>query len=300
MTDSNTGHKCSIGIFAHNEAANIGSLLRAVCGQTLDNGEITEVIVVSSASTDGTDDIVRDFGAVDSRVRLIAQAKREGKSAAINLFLAEAKGDIQIVISGDVIPEPGALAKIVNAFNDPKVGAAGGRPMPVNDPRTFMGYAVHLLWRLHHRMALISPKLGELIAFRGILDGIPADSAVDEASIEAIIRARGFRLKYVGEAHIRNKGPETLADFIKQRRRIQNGHLWLKARQSYRVASQDGGTLGRIMLDEMRERPCDIPKLLGVMALEFWSRVLGSADYYLWGKNPFKWDIVRSTKNLNR
>jgi len=289
---------CSVGVFAHNEAANIAALLQSLSAQRLANAAITEIIVVSSASTDGTDEIVRAYSIQDPRVRLITQERREGKSAAINLFLASAKEQLLVVISGDVIPAPKTIELLISAFRDPSIGATGGRPMPVNDEQGFMGYAVHLLWRLHHRMAMLSPKLGEMIAFRKVMDSIPSDSAVDEASIEALVRDAGLKLRYIPEALIRNKGPQNLKDFIKQRRRIQNGHLWLMEKQGYEVVSQDKGTLLWILLDEAREYPQNIPKMLAVMALEIWCRALGTWDYRVKGRNPFAWEIARSTKDL--
>lgn len=289
---------CSVGVFAHNEAANIRSLLEALSAQKLKTAAIQEIIVVSSASTDGTDDIVRDYTTIDSRVRLIAQERREGKSSAINLFIAQATEPLLVVISGDVIPAPHTIELLISAFRDPSIGATGGRPVPVNDESGFMGYAVHLLWRLHHRMAMLSPKLGEMIAFRKVMEAIPSDSAVDEASIEALVRDAGLRLRYIPEALIRNKGPLNLKDFVKQRRRIQNGHLWLKEKQGYEVVSQDSGTLLWILFDEALEYPCRIPMMLAVMALEMGCRVLGTWDYKVKGRNPFAWEIARSTKDL--
>lgn len=289
---------CSIGIFCHNEAGNIARLIGAIQTQRLRESTIDEIIVVSSASTDGTDDIVRVEMAKDARIKLISQEKREGKSAAINLFLADASSPILVIISGDVVPYPDTIELLVAAFRDESVGATGGKPVPVNDSSTFMGYAVHLLWRLHHRMALISPKLGEMIAFRKVMDSIPRDSAVDEASIEAIIREHGLGLLYIPKALISNQGPTRMEDFIKQRRRIQNGHLWLKQKQAYIVASQDSGTLLKVVLQEMRDNPLDVPRLIAVLGIEFYSRLLGWADFHLLGKNPFAWEIARSAKKL--
>lgn len=289
---------CSVGVFAHNEAANIGALLDALIRQKLKKAEIRQIIVVSSASTDGTDEIVREYCQRDERIQLITQEKREGKSAAINLFIAAASEDICVVISGDVIPAPRTIERLVSAFADPKTGATGGRPVPVNDPDSLIGYSVHLLWRLHHRMAMLSPKLGEMIAFRKIMDSIPAESAVDEASIEAIIRDAGYKLRYIPEAVIHNKGPLNWKDFIKQRRRIQNGHLWLIQNQGYTVVSQDKGTLLWILIDEAIERPKDICKMMVVMAIEIYSRLLGTWDYRVKKRNPFAWEIAKSTKDL--
>ncbi len=297
-TDSSKNLSCSLGVFAYNEAGNIIALLESLCAQKLHHANIAEILVVSSASTDGTDELVQDFALQHPVVRLIRQAKREGKSSAINLFLKEAVSPILVVISGDVIPANETIEKLVSSFADPRIGATGGRPVPVNPQDTFMGYTVHLLWRLHHRMALISPKLGEMIAFRKLMDSIPADSAVDEASIEAIVRNQGLRLRYIPDAIISNKGPLNLKDHIKQRRRIQNGHLWLKKKQSYKVVSQDGSALSSILLAELMEFPLSAPKVFTVMALELWCRLLGSYDFYIRGRNPFAWDIAASTKNL--
>ncbi|MBW6514788.1 MAG: glycosyltransferase [Candidatus Syntrophosphaera sp.] len=296
--EQNKIQTCSLGVFAYNEAGNIVPLLESLCGQKLRRARIAEIIVVSSASTDGTDELVREFAVGHPEVRLIAQPRREGKSSAINIFLREAASDLLVVISGDVIPARDTIEKLVSAFADPRIGATGGRPVPVNSDSTFIGYAVNLLWRLHHRMALISPKLGEMIAFRKLMDEIPEESAVDEASIEAIVRAAGFKLRYVPDALISNRGPQNLKDFIKQRRRIQNGHLWLQRRQGYKVVSQNGGTLLWILLAELREFPKTAAKILAVMVLELCCRLLGSYDFHVRGKNPFAWDIAHSAKNL--
>ncbi len=295
--------RCSIGVIAYNEEHNILRLLQALCMQQLQKAEIVEIIVVSSACRDRTDEIVRQFIAERSenfspKVILLTQAKREGKASAINLFMKHAVCDILIVESGDTIPAPDAIEKLVLPFVDSKTGATGGRPIPVNKADTLMGYAVQLLWRLHHRMAMISPKLGELIAFRKVMESIPPDTAVDEASIEAIIRYSGLRLKYVPAAIIQNKGPENLRDFIKQRRRVQNGHLWLKHKHQYSVVSQDSGVLFRILLNEIRDNPLQLAKLILVIKLEIICRLLGYYDFYIKKKNPFTWDISQSTKKL--
>jgi len=291
--------RCSIGVFAHNEEANILHLLKSLKSQELLDVEISEIIVVSSASTDRTDDLVRDFALCNPDLRLFTQAKREGKSSAINLFLRNAKEPILVVISGDVIPAEKTIELLVSAFRDEKLGACGGRPVPLNNDKSFIGYCVNLLWRLHHRMALKSPKLGEMIAFRKVMEAIPRDSAVDEASIEAIVRQHGLKLRYIPEARIQNKGPENFRDFIKQRRRIQNGHLWLIKKQNYQVVSQDNGILFGIFKEELRERPFEFLRLIPAVLLEIYCRILGSWDFYIRGKNPFTWEIAPSTKKLH-
>ncbi len=290
---------CSIGVIAYNEAGNIIRLLQALCDQELTKVEIAEIIVVSSANTDGMDALVLEFALTHPQVSLICEKERSGKSSAINIFLKESKSDILIIESGDTIPAPDTIEKLVAPFADSKIGATGGRPTPVNDEKTLMGYSVHLLWRMHHRMAMLHPKLGEMIAFRRVFTSIPKDSAVDEASIEALVRNKRLKLLYVPDAIIYNKGPETFRDFVKQRRRIQNGHLWLMQQHKYKVSSQDSGILFKIFRQEIAERPHQIIKLFLVIAMEFYCRQLGNYDFRVKKKNPFTWDIASSTKNLN-
>src|SRR5437667_4187300 len=187
---------CSVGIMAYNEEANIGRTLRAVLAQQGPSVRLDEVIVVASGCTDRTVPIVADIALQESRVRLCIQEKREGKASAINQFLKEATSEVAILIGADVLPETSALEYLCAPFKNPKIGMVGGCPVPVNDPATFMGHAVHLLWGLHDRLARVHPKLGEVIAFRNVISGIPSDSPVDEISIQAIISRLCYELIY--------------------------------------------------------------------------------------------------------
>ncbi|MCD4819145.1 MAG: glycosyltransferase [Candidatus Cloacimonetes bacterium] len=290
--------KCSIGIIAYNEEKIIGKLLKSLQEQKLEKVIIDEIIVVSSASTDDTDKIVKSFSEDDDRIKLIVESERNGKSSAINNFIKHSQNEILIIESGDTIPAANTVEKMISAFSDENIGMTGGRPIPENRANNFIGYSVNLLWKLHHKMALISPKLGEMIAFRKIFDEIPIESAVDEASIESQITSAGLQKKYIPEAIIHNKGPETIKDFIKQRRRIATGHIWLKDSTGYKVSSMNSSLLLKLMWEEIVTNPSLIFYLLGTLILEQISRILGWIDYKILKKNPFKWDMVQSTKNM--
>jgi len=290
--------ECSIGIIVHNEASNIGKLIQALLDQKLQEVSLKEIIVVSSASTDGTDDIVRKYQDQYQQIKLITETERRGKSAAINKFIKAATTELLVIESGDTIPAAETVEKLISPFLNPEIGMTGGRPVPENDPITLIGYSVNLLWRLHHRMALIRPKLGEMVAFRKLFEKIPEKSAVDEASIEAIIQEKNLQLKYIPQAIVYNKGPENLSDFIKQRRRIAAGHIWLQQVQNYEVSSQKGNILLNLTIAELKSNFRQFPKLLFTMLIEIYSRLLGWYDLKIRKRNPFKWEIAASTKKL--
>ncbi len=287
---------CSIGIMAYNEEANIGRLLQALLGQVTSSIEIKEIIVLASGCTDNTESIVREFSAQHPRIRLLVQARREGKASAVNLFLRHAQSDILVLQSADTLPEPSTIQNLVEPFADPEVGMTGGHPIPVNDPDTFMGFAVHLLWEMHHQIASISPKLGELTAFRRIFYRIPFDSAVDEANIEPLIRGQGYQLRYVAQAIVYNRGAETAGDFIKQRRRIYAGHLRVRNDQGYAVSTMSGGRILTALLRSWRWNWRYFVWTPAVIGLEIWGRVLGWIDYRFKKQDHAIWDIAMTTK----
>jgi biofilm PGA synthesis N-glycosyltransferase PgaC len=291
---------CSIGIMAYNEEANIAHTLRAVLEQHGTSIHIEEIIVVASGCTDRTVAIVTELARQEPRVRLCVQEKREGKASAINLFLKQATSPVIVLIGADVIPEDSAIENLCAPFKDPKIGMVGGRPVPVNDPATFMGHAVHLLWRLHDRVARTHSKLGEVIAFRNVIAGIPANSAVDEISIQALISQLDYQLLYEPTCVVYNKGPVTVRDFLKQRRRIYAGHLQVLAQQNYEASTMKVGPIIRQLI-ACRDSTISTPKqaiwTIAAIALEGYARLQGNYDY-LRKREHHIWQAVSSTKDL--
>ena len=291
---------CSVGIMAYNEEANISHTIHAVLDQQGPDMRIEEIIVVASGCTDRTVPIVTAIALKEPRVRLYIQEKREGKASAINLFLTQVASPVAVLIGADVLPETSALEYLCSPFRDPKIGMAGGRPVPLNDPATFMGHAVHLLWRLHDQLARHQPKLGEVIAFRNIISGIPYDSPVDETSIQALIDQLGYELIYEPACIVYNKGPLTICDFLKQRRRIYAGHLKVRDQQNYTASTMKIGPILRQLI-ACRYFALGTPRrvmwTLGTILLEVVARLQGSYDY-LQKREHHIWQMVDSTKDL--
>ncbi|NOG46161.1 MAG: glycosyltransferase [Calditrichaeota bacterium] len=291
-------YSVSVGVMAYNEEKLVGKCLDGLLNQELKSGHIEEIFVVSSGSTDRTNEIVREYEKKDKRIKLIVQATRMGKAAAINDFLARAKGDITIVESSDTVTEPYTVEEMIKTFSDKEVGMCGVHPVPVNDRKTFVGYSVHRLWELHHAMALDHPKCGEMIAFRNLVPRIPKYTSVDEAAIEGILNKEGFKLAYAENAILHNKGPETVRDFIKQRRRIASGHRHLAASMGHHVFTQSSGNIFGYVLKSQKWNPKHIIFMGLLISVEGYSRFMGMIDFYLRDKNPFVWDISKSTKHM--
>src|SRR5437868_11848178 len=201
----------AVGVMAHNGGRNVGRLLARL--RTVDvPGSGIRIIVVASGCSDDTVAVAEAAARDDPRVRVVVDPERRGKAVAINQFIAAAEGvDLLVMESADTLPEPGTIAALVAHFADPRVGMVGAHPMPEDDDSTFIGYANQLLWRLHHAVASRSPKQGELVAWRNVIQSLPPDSAMDEAYLEQLILQRGYVLAYAPEAIVRNRGAATVA-----------------------------------------------------------------------------------------
>ncbi len=288
---------CSVGIMAYNEAANIRNAIESIFRQQVSVGHIAEVMVVASGCVDNTASIVADMAREDPRVRLILQERREGKASAINLFLGAAQSPILLLVSADVLIKEGTIDALLQHFRDPAVGMVGAHPIPVNDEETFLGHSVHLLWRLHDLVARETPKLGESIAFRNVIPSIPIDTAVDEISIQAIISQLGYQLVYEPRAIVYNRGPTTISDFLKQRRRIHAGHLRWQQQHGYTAATMSVRRISRALL---AAHPFTSARTagwtLGAVGLEAVGRALGTWDYAQ--RRPHHvWQMAATTKS---
>jgi biofilm PGA synthesis N-glycosyltransferase PgaC len=289
--------RASIVVPTHNDGTNIGGLLRRLLGEP----EVGEVLVIASGCDDETVPTVLEVAeAASGRVRLYVEAERSGKAAAVNFGLSETTLPFAVVVSGDVVPAPGAIAHLVAALEEPGVGLAGGRPVPVNDEDTAIGHAVHLMWRLHHHLSLHQPKLGEMIALRSEAVVSLPPTSVDEACFQAMLETAGWRSSYEPRAVVVNQGPCTARDFLKQRRQIHAGHLWLRHRQRYTVPSLRPALLAGeiwkdLTADRKRLRPRRLAWTAATVGMEAGARVLARLDY-LRGRENHVWDMVTSTK----
>ncbi|MDP9315966.1 MAG: glycosyltransferase [Chloroflexota bacterium] len=291
--------RCTVGVLAYNEEHNIRQILHALLNQQMTTSDMVEIVVVASGCTDQTVELAQVVASMFPIVKVVVQRERAGKAAAINLLISIAQGDVIVLAGADTLPDPIALEQLLRPFNDPTVGMVGAHVIPLNDPRRFLGFAVQMLWQVHHRMALRWPKLGELVAFRNVVQALPVQSATDEVALEALITAQNYRLVYVPDAVVYNYGPQTFSDFLLQRRRIYAGHLAIAASHGYVAASMPLKHVATLVRESLVRNHRWMLWLLATMLLEFWARILGYLDFTR-GYEHHIWRPIKSTKELQK
>jgi cellulose synthase/poly-beta-1,6-N-acetylglucosamine synthase-like glycosyltransferase len=118
----------TITIPVYNEARTIAETLRKVLEIDYPP-ERRQILVVSDASADGTDDIVRAFA--DRGVELLRVPLRRGKTAAENAAVPALRGEIIVNTDASIHIPPHALQPLIAAFADSSVGVASGRDVSV-------------------------------------------------------------------------------------------------------------------------------------------------------------------------
>ena len=195
----------SIVIPAYNEARSIGSTLESVLALPYPAGR-RQILVVSDASSDGTDDVVAGYAG--RGVELLRMPTRGGKTAAELAAARAVRGDVIVNIDATIRIEPDALMRLVRVFQDPMIGVASGRDVSVGDlsregnqgESGYVGYEMTVR-ALETAVDGIVGASGCFFAIRRELAGaqLPGHLSRDFAS-PLVAREHGFRSVSVHEA----------------------------------------------------------------------------------------------------
>ena len=194
----------SITVPAHNEEATLAATLERILALDYP-GDRRQVLVISDASTDRTDDIARSFAT--RGVELVRLPHRAGKTAAENAARAHLRGALVVQTDASVRIDRRALKALVAAFSDPAVGVASGRDLSVADAEQDnvgeSGYVSYEMWvrDLETRSGGIVGASGCLYATRRALhmESVPEGLSRDFAA-PLIAREHGFRSVSVTDA----------------------------------------------------------------------------------------------------
>jgi glycosyltransferase involved in cell wall biosynthesis len=165
-----------------------------------------QLLVLSDASNDGTDDIVREFSAVG--VELLRAPLRQGKTAAENAAVAVARGEIIVNVDATITIPAHSLKHLVTVFDDPTVGVASGRDLSIgagerSATKAESGYISYEMWLrdLETRAGSIVGASGCFYGIRRCIRGksLPSGLSWDFAST-LVAKQQGYRSVSVADA----------------------------------------------------------------------------------------------------
>lgn len=157
----------SILIAAYNEAAHIGATIENKTALDYP-AEKLEIIVISDGSTDGTDEIA----AAHPRVTVLRQEPRRGKTAALNMGVERAAGDILVFSDANSLYAADALRHLTRNFCDPEVGYVTGRMRYRADGGTSVGLGSRAYMMYEDVLRRLETMLGSVVGVNGGIDAV--------------------------------------------------------------------------------------------------------------------------------
>ncbi len=205
--------------------------------------ELLEVLVIDTGSSDQTMQVVQDwisnapeFGPL---VRLLSTTSVAGKSAAVNLGLAESHSDSKVVVLTDADSRlaANALERIGRWFLNPEIGAVCGQQQPIGENgKPMLGSSAYRSY--YNRAREAESRLDSTPIFEGSLAaysrsainaGVVADSNADDSQLAVEARRQGLRAIHDPDLHFFEAIPISLSAIHSQRMRRAQGlvrHLW--------------------------------------------------------------------------
>jgi cellulose synthase/poly-beta-1,6-N-acetylglucosamine synthase-like glycosyltransferase len=237
--DENYKPKVTIIVPTYREAEFIWDRLDNIYAQNYPRN-LMEVVVVDSASDDGTADLVKKWASEhrDVDFKLVEESERRGKLSAVLEALKQVSSESGVVVftDADASWEPDALNKATKYFADPSIGAVTASITYSYDE------AFENVYRNYYNMVRVAESKvfatpvhnGPFLVIRAELlgkYGLPAFPGSDDSSFGSYIALLGFRAIQVDDVTV--KEPTRGSQFRRKIRRAQHLLLSFLKTKSY-------------------------------------------------------------------
>ena len=227
VTASDREPEVSVVLPVYNERGHLAREIARI-REALESSSISfEIIVVDDGSTDGTGDLAARLGLPGVYV---VKQPNAGKPAALNTGIRCARGEILVLVDGDTVLEPDAVAELVQPLADPAVGAVSGNAKVANR-HGLLGRWQHLEYvigfNLDRRMfdlAECMPTVpGAIGAFRreALRDvgGVSAQTLAEDTDLTIAVGRAGWRIGYQPDSIAWTEAPSSVRQLWRQRYR---------------------------------------------------------------------------------
>lgn len=194
----------SVIITAYNEEQDIRGKLENTLALDYPKEKL-EIIVASDCSTDRTDEIVREYAG--QNVKLYRQAERLGKTAAQNMAVEKAAGEIILFSDATTAYEKNVLRAMLPNFADESIGCVAGKLIYVDDSDSGVGKGAKSYWSYETFLKKAESRACSLIGASGCLYSIRKNAyqamypeACSDFLIATVMYRQGLRTIFEPEA----------------------------------------------------------------------------------------------------
>ena len=158
--------KVSMLVSAFNEEKNLPEKLENFRKLNYPKDKL-ELVIGSDASNDGTNNILKNCK--DQNIRTFLYTNRAGKSAVLNKLVKEANGEIFIFSDANTIYEKDAILKLVQHFEDKKIGGVCGYLKLTNPNKNVGGMGEQLYWNFENILKKSEGRFKTVIGANGAI-----------------------------------------------------------------------------------------------------------------------------------
>src|ERR1044072_3049444 len=203
---SNEQPKISFIVAAYNEEDVIEKKIINSLEQDYPSSKI-EFIFITDGSTDNTNSIIQKY----PRIKLLYDAQRRGKSAALNKAITAATNEVLIMSDANTFLNKEAVSYIAAHYNAKSTGGVAGEKKVVTYAEDLEGVGSRegLYWKYESFLKRIDSDFysvvgaaGELFSLRrDLYEPIPHNVILDDFVISLKVAQKGFRIVYEPAAY---------------------------------------------------------------------------------------------------
>jgi glycosyltransferase involved in cell wall biosynthesis len=245
---------------AYNERASLPRLLDCLLAASRGPGfRIDACVILDGASTDGTADAAKTWGATHPTLPLtvIQSVTRRGKAEELNFVFDDLKSEIVLCLDADITFEPSAVIHLLSHFSIPDLAVAWGACRPSRGSNHWRSRAskfqMNVVLAIQKRLPPSEPiAQGYLFALRPkLLAGFHYRGAIIADDVQLVSYSRAHCLKVVQDPNaIVERSPATsFRDFYIQTYRFYAAD---------RAQKEDEGGHGRSGLQHATRYPISI------------------------------------------
>jgi cellulose synthase/poly-beta-1,6-N-acetylglucosamine synthase-like glycosyltransferase len=187
--------------------------------------EKLEIIVVSDASTDRTDDFVQRYK--EEGVILQRMPVRKGKTAGLNQAVPLARGEVIVFSDANAFYAQDVIRKLVRNFADPTVGCVTGNSCYLDVEASNTGKSESTYWNYERFLKIKESQIGSMVGSDGALFAVRKDLAsplglddINDFVTPLQVVSQGYRNVFEPEALCYEKSLSQLAQEFRRKVRI--------------------------------------------------------------------------------